>query len=84
MSSGFETGRIKEARTPIGRRRNDSVDWYGPLMNHEIQGTGADGLKYAMARIHETTPFPSLKLVCTVHDELVFECDAEEADEVAK
>jgi DNA polymerase I len=53
-------------------------------MNHEIQGTGADGLKYAMARIHETTPFPSLKLVCTVHDELVFECDAEEADEVAK
>jgi hypothetical protein len=53
-------------------------------MNHEIQGTGADGLKYAMARIHETNPFPSLKMVCTVHDEIVFECDAKEADEVAK
>jgi hypothetical protein len=53
-------------------------------MNHEIQGTGADGLKYAMARIHETNPFPSLKMVCTVHDEIVFECDAQEADEIAE
>jgi DNA polymerase-1 len=32
LPKGFEEGRIKEARTPIGRRRNDSVDWYGPLM----------------------------------------------------
>jgi len=80
MKKGFEEGRIKEARTAIGRRRADTVPWYGPLMNHEIQGTGADGLKYAMARIHETNPFPSLKMVCTVHDEPVFECDAKEAD----
>jgi hypothetical protein len=63
LSQGFDEGRIKEARTAIGRRRNDDVSWYGPLMNHEIQGTGADGLKYAMARIHETNPFPSLKMV---------------------
>jgi hypothetical protein len=53
-------------------------------MNHEIQGTGADGLKYAMARIHETNPFELLKMVCTVHDEIVFECDAKKADEVAE
>jgi DNA polymerase I len=84
LSEGLASGRIKETRTPIGRRRNDSVGWYGPLMNHEIQGTGADGLKYAMARIHENSPFPSLKMVCTVHDEIVVECDAKEADEVAK
>jgi DNA polymerase-1 len=84
MKKGFEEGRIKEARTAIGRRRADTVAWYGPLMNHEIQGTGADGLKYAMARTHETNPFPSLKMVCTVHDEIVFECDAKEADEVVE
>jgi DNA polymerase I len=64
IRTGFEEGRIKEARTRIGRRRNDSVDWYGPLMNHEIQGTGADGLKFAMARIHENNPFRSAKMVC--------------------
>lgn len=86
MSTGFDRGTLKEARTRIGRRRQktDAITWYGPLMNHEIQGTGADGLKYAMARIHETNPFPSLKLVCTVHDELVYECDKEVADEVAQ
>jgi DNA polymerase I-like protein with 3'-5' exonuclease and polymerase domains len=37
-----------------------------------------------MARIHETNPFESLKMVCTVHDEMVFECDGKEADEVAE
>jgi DNA polymerase I len=84
MKERFEEGRITESWTAMGRRRNDSVPWYGPLMNHEIQGTGADGLKYAMARIHETNPFELLKMVCTVHDELVFECDAKEADEVAE
>jgi DNA polymerase I-like protein with 3'-5' exonuclease and polymerase domains len=64
MKQGFESGRLEEVQTPIGRRRNDSVDWYGPYMNHEIQGTGADGLKFAMARIHETNPFRSAKMVC--------------------
>jgi DNA polymerase-1 len=86
MRIRFEEGRIKEARTRIGRRRSDTVDWYGPLLNHEIQGTGADGLKYAMARIHETNPFPSLKMVCarSTRRNRVLECDANEADEVAE
>ena len=30
MSRGFDDGTIKEARTAIGRRRADSVEWYGP------------------------------------------------------
>jgi DNA polymerase I len=34
-----------EARTAIGRRRN-FADRFGPLLNHEIQGTGADSLPY--------------------------------------
>jgi DNA polymerase-1 len=30
ISWGFEDGTVKEVRTPIGRRRNDAVEWYGP------------------------------------------------------
>jgi DNA polymerase-1 len=83
LAQGHASGKIRSTRTPIGRRRADKVEWYGPLMNHEIQGTGADGMKYAIARMHED-PYPGAKLVCTVHDEVVVECDKEEADAVAE
>jgi DNA polymerase-1 len=55
MSRGFDDGTIKEARTAIGRRRADSVEWYGSLMNHEIQGTGAD-TRRAVAGLARSRP----------------------------
>jgi DNA polymerase-1 len=71
------------ARTVIGRRRTFG-DWYGPFLNHEIQGTAADGLKYAIARIYEDrSAFPEAHLVLTVHDELVLEAPESQKDEVA-
>ncbi len=57
------------------------------MKNMPIQGASADMTKLAMVRVHErlTPPHtrPSAGLVNTIHDELVVECDADEADEVS-
>ncbi len=52
--------------------------------NFPIQGTSADILKRALALLHEEIADTSAKLVNIVHDEIVVECDAKEADGVAK
>jgi DNA polymerase-1 len=53
-------------------------------VNMPIQGTAADILKYAMVAIDRalTTRRGQARMILTVHDELVCECPAEEADEV--
>ena len=54
-------------------------------VNHPVQGTGADGLKLAMALFYERLPeYLDAKLVIAVHDELVVECPEEQAEEVAR
>jgi DNA polymerase-1 len=82
LADAFREGRLPETRTAIGRRRNDTNRWHGPFLNHEVQGTAADGLKTALALLHEDDRFPTAKLVATVHDEIIVECDAHEAEEV--
>jgi DNA polymerase-1 len=54
-----------------------------------IQGTAADILKRAMIDVHQALeernagrPRP-IRMILTVHDELLFEAPADEADEVA-
>ena len=44
-ASKYQGDDYHEARTAIGRRRN-FADRFGPLLNHEIQGTGADSPPY--------------------------------------
>jgi DNA polymerase-1 len=68
-----------ETRTLTGRRRMD-VEKLTDRLNAPVQGTAADGLKLALAFLWErrdecsgATPV----LVC--HDEIVVECDAEQA-----
>jgi P4 family phage/plasmid primase-like protien len=69
-----------DAESVIGRKR-----WGIPVINeainHPIQSTGADGLKLAMALIHERRDeLPeSLEPILPMHDELVFEVDEDEA-----
>src|SRR5205823_13508238 len=66
-----------DTRTITGRRRL-GVARYTEKLNTPVQGSGADGLKLAMALLHErrdqapagTFPVP------TVHDEVVVECPA--------
>ena len=54
-------------------------------VNHPVQGTGADGLKLAMALFHERLPgHLDARLILAVHDELVVECPVEQAEEVAR
>ena len=54
-------------------------------LNTPIQGTAADLIKLAMIRVDRalTEQFPEAKLLLQVHDELIVECPAEIAPEVA-
>jgi DNA polymerase I len=81
----YRNGPAPEARTVIGRRRT-FAEWYGPFLNHEIQGTATgDGIKYALARIYEDrAAFPEAHLVLTVHDEIVVEAPKDQKDAVAE
>ena len=75
----------KETRTLAGRRRlleDKTPDTQ--RLNTPVQGTGADGLKMALALLWErrqqcTDAFP----VLAVHDEIVVEVDAGQADAAA-
>jgi DNA polymerase-1 len=46
-----------------------------------IQGTSADILKRALRLLHDDIRGTSARLVNIVHDEIVVECDAAEAEE---
>jgi DNA polymerase-1 len=54
-------------------------------VNMPIQGTAADILKRAMIDLHAELPRRGLKarMILTVHDELLFECERAEADDAA-
>jgi DNA polymerase-1 len=53
-------------------------------VNLPIQGTAADILKRAMIDLHAVLPsIPGLRMILTVHDELVFEVPETAADEAA-
>jgi len=71
------------ASTLAGRLRK--VRSFMEKVNHPVQGTGADGLKRAMALFNKRLPERiDAKLVIACHDELVVECLEEQAEEVAR
>lgn len=51
--------------------------------NMPIQGTSADILKRALRLLHDGLRETSGKLVNTVHDEIIVECDTSEAENIA-
>ena len=55
-------------------------------LNMPIQGTAADIMKLAMVAVHQRlkTEYPEARLVLQVHDELIVECPAGQAEAVAK
>lgn len=87
-----------EARTEAGRYfKFDQLvtdseekynEWKGRVMRNSkswpIQGLCADMLKIAMGNLFPILEPRGVKLVNCVHDELVFECKAEEAEEVGE
>jgi DNA polymerase I len=68
-----------ETRTLSGRRRTD-VQRLTDRLNSPVQGTGADGLKLALALLRERREVcPGAVPVLVCHDEVVVECAAEKA-----
>ncbi len=69
-----------DTRTLAGRRRA-GVMRYTEKLNTPVQGTGADGLKRALALLWERREqCPGAFPVLFVHDEIVVECDEAQAD----
>jgi DNA polymerase I len=71
-----------ETRTLTGRRRT-GVTKLTERLNSPVQGTGADGLKLALALLYERRgERPGAVPILAVHDEVVVECPEEQAEEV--
>jgi DNA polymerase-1 len=69
-----------ETRTLTGRRRLGVVRFTDKL-NTPVQGTGADGFKLALALLWERRgDMPDAFPVLAVHDEIVVECDQDQAE----
>src|SRR5207245_2461557 len=72
-----------ETRTLTGRRVQ-AVAGFTEKLNLPVQGTGADGLKRALALLWERRgECPGAVPVLVVHDEVVVECDVGRAAVVA-
>jgi DNA polymerase family A len=78
--------------TPLGRvfgkhtrsRRTDVEKLTGRI-NAPVQGTGADGLKLALALLWERRDeCPRAVLVLVCHDEIVVECDEDRGEETKR
>ena len=78
-----ETGPV--IQMPSGRKRRLDPDAPGTVRaNTPIQGLAADGFKAALAELWASRHHcPLAKPVLAIHDELVIECDAADADDVA-
>lgn len=83
----------RSARTRSGRlaRMNFDANDRGSMgaaqryaKNMPIQGTSADILKRALRLLHDDIRETSARLVNIVHDEIIVECDAAEAEVTAK
>jgi DNA polymerase I-like protein with 3'-5' exonuclease and polymerase domains len=74
----------EDLRTLTGRIRRN-IERFTEKLNTPVQGSGADGIKAALARLwqyrHEQ---PTARLVAVVHDEVVAECPIADAPAVAE
>ena len=75
-------GSQTETRTPLGRLRSfNGKRPFNQLLASPVQGSGADGLKLALAKLRETPgpegAFPGL----AIHDEIVIETPFDKVDE---
>ncbi|MBA2378367.1 MAG: hypothetical protein H0V76_02185 [Blastocatellia bacterium] len=74
------SGRLLRLRfDETDRAKTGAARRYG--VNMPIQGTSADILKRALRLLHDSFQGTSAKLVNIVHDEIVVECDAADAED---
>ena len=74
-------GRMCKTRDPNKKEEDYKIKNKGK--NLPVQGLCADILKIAMGNLFSILEPREIKLINSVHDELVFECKAKEAEEVA-
>ena len=77
-------GRQSSTRTLVGRRRvwNRGEPPFTQLINSPVQGSGADGLKLALALLWQRkAECPEAFPILAVHDEIVIEAPANKAEE---
>jgi DNA polymerase-1 len=78
-----------ETRTRLGRRRlmpqGSDQFWqrFSGGLNTPVQGGAADGLKQALILLASRLP-EDAAILSTVHDEIIVECPADQADAVAR
>jgi DNA polymerase-1 len=80
-----ETGATQptETRTLAERKRQD-VSRFTERLSSPVQGTGADGLKWALARLFDhRDDAPDARLVAVVHNEIVAACPVKVAAQTA-
>ena len=74
---------VRTVKTFAGRKRF-GVERFTEKLNTPVQGTGADGLKAALGILwRDREKFPTARPVLVVHDEIVMECEASDAERVA-
>jgi DNA polymerase-1 len=84
VAQHLQRNRTIETYTRIGRRQLN-VRHLPVALNSPVQGTGADGLKLALARLFEYRhEVPWTRLVACIHDEIVAECPIDEAEQTAR
>src|SRR5262249_3836094 len=78
----IKRGRATETRTLTGRRVLGEADGFvGGKANYMVQGSGGDGIKLALSLLWERRgQCPGAFPVLVVHDEIVIEADAEQAE----
>jgi len=77
-----EASRIGETRTIAGRQcLFPDEPRYTESLNWPIQGTGADGIKLALAYLWENPGPEGAIVVSVIHDEIIIEAPADKADE---
>jgi DNA polymerase-1 len=81
----LKSSRATETRTLAGRRvAVEAKTFYGSRANYAVQGTCGDGTKLALGLLWERREqAPGAFPIMAVHDELVVECDQEQADRAA-
>jgi DNA polymerase-1 len=72
-----------ETHTLVGRRRL-GLEKLTDRLNSPIQGSGADGLKWAMAALHRhRDEAPEARIVAVIHDEVLAECPTQSVAQTA-
>ena len=77
----------RESYTLLGRRRlwsKEEKPTLNEMINHPIQGTNADIIKLALAKLFKSLNLTGAKLIAVIHDEILIECAIADVEKVVQ